>query len=70
MHVGNQLGFPSSETILSNQNYKKMCLDHGIMVDTYFADNCVFKSNIIVQHIGENNQHIRYYDVNTHNQNG
>ena len=43
IHVENQLGFLSSVTIRAKQNYEKMCLDNGIMVDTYLADNGVFR---------------------------
>ena len=47
-----------------------MCLDHSIMVDACLADNSVFKAIFFVQHIYENEQHISYYGVNRHNQNG
>ena len=47
-----------------------MCLDHGIFVDQYRADNGVFKANSFVQHIREKNQVIRYCGVNGHHQNG
>ena len=43
IHVEHQLRFLSSETIWAKQNYEKICLDNGIMVDTYLADNGVFK---------------------------
>ena len=41
-----------------------MCLDNGSMVNTYLADNGVFKANHFVQHICENNQRICYCGVN------
>ena len=47
-----------------------MSLDHGIMVNTYIADNGVFKANNVFHHIREHNQHISYCGVNTHHQNG
>jgi hypothetical protein len=70
IHVEPQLGFSSSETIRAKQNYEKLCLDNGIMVDTFLADNGVFKANAFVQHIREHNQRIRYCGVNAHHQNG
>ena len=47
-----------------------MCLDRGIMVDTYIYDNSVFKENNFVQNIRENNQRIWYCGVKAHNKNG
>jgi len=40
------------------------------MVDTFLADNGVFKVSAFVQHIREHNQRIRYCGVNAHHQNG
>ena len=40
------------------------------MVDTFLADNGVFKANAFVQHIREHNQRIQYCGVNAHHQNG
>ena len=46
-----------------------MCVYNGIMINTYLADNCAFKSNRFVQHIRDHNKRIRYFGVNVHNQN-
>ena len=71
IHVKPQLGCSSSETIRAKQNYEKLCLDNGILVDTFLADNGVFQAaNAFVQHIREHNQHIQYCCVNAHHQNG
>ena len=56
INIEHQLGFSGSETICAKQNYEKLCLDYGIMVDTYLADNGVFKANKFVQHIHDHNQ--------------
>ena len=48
IHVEHQLLFSSSETIWAKQNHEKLSLDHGIVVDTYLADNGVFKTNSFV----------------------
>jgi len=70
IHIGHQLGFSASETIRVKQDFERLCLDHGIMVDRYHADNGVFRANAFVQHIREHNQLIRYCGVNAHHQNG
>ena len=36
--------------------YEKHCQGHGIMVDTYLADNGVLKANIFINHIREHAQ--------------
>ena len=51
IHVEHQLGFSSSETIRAKQNFEKLALDHGVLVDSYLADNGVFKANQFVSHI-------------------
>ena len=51
IYIKHQLGFSGLETIRAKQNYEKLCLDYEIIVDTYLADNGVFKANKFVQHI-------------------
>ena len=46
-----------------------MCLDHGIMANTYLSDNSVFKANSFAHKIHEHNQRIIYCGVNAQNQN-
>ena len=70
LQVEHQLGFSSTETIRAKQAYEKHCLDHGIMVDTYLADNGVFKANAFINHIREHAQRLRFCGVNAHHQNG
>ena len=53
IHVEHQFGFSSSETIRSKQAYEIHCLDHGITVDSYLADNGVFKASAFVKYIRE-----------------
>ena len=69
IHVEPQLGFSSSETIRAKQNFEKFSLDHGVLVDSYLADNGVFKANAFVQHIHTHNQKLKYCGVNAHHQN-
>ena len=49
IHVVHQLGFSSSETVRAKQSFEHHCLDHGIMIDTYLADNGVFKANAFIK---------------------
>lgn len=69
VHVEHQLGFSSSETIRAKQNFEKLALDSGILVDSYLADNGVFKANAFVSHIRDHNQKLRFCGVNAHHQN-
>ena len=70
LHVEHQLGFSSSETIRAKQNFEKLSLDHGVIVDSYKADNGVFKANQFVTHIRDHNQKLSYCGVNAHHKNG
>ena len=70
IHIGHQLGFSTSETLRVKQDYERYCLDHGVVVDMYLADNGVFKANKFVAHIREHNQRLRFCGVNAHHQNG
>ena len=70
LQVEHQLGLSSTETIRAKQAYEKHCLDHGIMVDTYLADNGVFKANELINHIRQHAQRLRFCGVNAHHQNG
>jgi len=51
LHVEHQLGFSGSETIRANQNFEKLALDQGVLINPYKADNGVFKANHFVSHI-------------------
>ena len=69
IHVEHQLGFSGSEAIRVKQKFEKVALDHGVLINSYKADNGVFKSDIFVSHIREYNQKLRYFGVNTHHKN-
>ena len=69
IHIEPQLGFSSSETIRAKQNFEKLSLDNGILIDSYLADNGVFKANAFVTHIRDHNQKLRFCGVNAHHQN-
>ena len=64
--VEHQLGLSGSETIWTKQNYEKMVLEHGVLINCYKADNGVFKANIFGSHIREHNQKLSYCGVNAH----
>ena len=65
-----QVGFSAVETIWAKQNFERLCLDHGVIVNNYLADNQVFKTNAFVQHINEHQQQFRFCGTNAHHQNG
>jgi hypothetical protein len=69
LHVEHQLGFSSSETIRAKQNYEQLAMNFGVLVDSYVADNGVFKANAFVTHIRDHNQKLSYCGVNAHHQN-
>ena len=64
VHVEHQLGFSGSETIRAKQNYEKLALDHGVIIEKYLADNGIFKAKAFVGHPREHNQKIQYCGVN------
>ena len=70
LHVEHQLGFSSPETIRAKQKFEKMALDFGVLINSYKADNGVFKANAFVSHIREHNQKLSYCGVNAHHKNG
>jgi len=43
------LGFSSTKMITAKQNFEKLALDHGVLIDTYKADNGIFKSTAFAQ---------------------
>ena len=70
LHVEHQLGFSGSETIRANQNFEKLSLDHGVLINVYKVENGVFKANNFVSHIREHNQTLSYCGVNDHHTTG
>lgn len=70
IHIEHQLGFSSTESIRAKQSFEAMCLQHGVVVEDYLADNGVFKSKDFVKHLFEHNQRVNYCGVNAHHQNG
>ena len=69
IHVGNQLGFSSSETIRAKQNYEQLALESGVVVEKYLADNGIFKAKAFVQHLCDHNQNVNYCGVNIRHKN-
>ena len=51
IHVEYQLGFSSSETIRATLNFEQLALDNGVLIQSYLADNGIFKSIDFVSHI-------------------
>ena len=53
IHVEHQLGFSAGETICAKQNFERMALGHGVIVQNYLTDSGAFKANSFVKHINE-----------------
>ena len=70
IHVEHQLGFSAVETIRAKQNYEKLAMDYGVIVQSYLTDSGAFKSNSFVQHIREHSQRLQFCGTNAHHQNG
>ena len=70
VHVEHQLGFSGTETIRAKQNFEKLALDHGVLINSYRADNGIFRANEFVSHIRELNQKLSFCGVNAHHKNG
>ena len=64
------LNFSSLEKIRAKQCFEKMDIDCGVLINSYRADNSVFKDDVSVAHIREHNQKLRYCGVNAHHKNG
>ena len=62
--------FSRSETIRVKQSFEKLALDYGVLINSYKADNGVFKANHFVSHIQEHNQKLNYCGMNAHHKNG
>ena len=69
IHVEHQVGFSSIETIRAKQNFEKLALDNGVLIDSYLTDNGIFKANAFVSHIRNQHQKLRFCGVNAHHKN-
>ena len=69
IHVEPQLGFSGSETIRAKQNFERMALNHGLLIESYLCDNGIFKGKAFVRHLQEHNQKVHYCGVNAHHKN-
>ena len=69
IHVEHQIEFSGSETIRAKQNFEKLALYHGVLIDSYKDGDGIFKSNTFVYHIREHNQKLIYCGVNAHHKN-
>ena len=58
IHAERQLWFSSPETIRAKQAYASHFLDHGIMLDSYLADNGVYKATTFIQYIRDSAQRL------------
>ena len=70
IHIEYQLGISSSETIRATLNFEQLALDNGILIQSYLADNGIFKSIDFVSHIRQHHQRFKYCGGNTYHKNG
>jgi len=71
IHVEHQVGFSAIETIRAKQDFERMCMDNGVVVQSYLTDSGAFKAtNQFVSHIRNHQQRIQYCGTNAHHQNG
>ena len=70
IHVEHQVSLGASDTIIAKENFERLALQHGVIVDSYHTDNGTFKSNRFVEEIKSNVQSIRYSGVGAKWQNG
>ena len=53
LHIEHKLGFSASETTRSKQKFEQLAIYHGVVVDSYLADNGFFCANAFLQYIYE-----------------
>jgi hypothetical protein len=70
IHVEHQVSLGASDTINAKDNFERMSLQHGVVIDSYHTDNGTFKSRRFVEEIRSNVQSIRYSGVGAKWQNG
>ena len=69
-HIEDQLRFSRSETIRATLNFEQLVLDNGFLIQSYLADDRIFKSIDCVRRIRQHRQRIRYYGVNAYYKDG
>ena len=70
IHIEHQLRFSSSKTIRATLNFEQLALDNSVLIQSYLANNGIFKSIEFVSHIRQHFERIKYCGVNAHHKNG
>ena len=70
IHVEHQVSLNATDTINSKDSYERMCLEQGVIVESYHTDNGIYKSKAFVKEIITNRQGIRFSGVGAKWQNG
>ena len=65
-----QTGATADETILAKRAFEAFSRNHGVTIESYNADNGIFRSNKWVQACRQDNQPLSFAGVNAHHQNG
>jgi hypothetical protein len=71
IHVEFQKRLNTHETITAKQSYESMCLDFGVVPQSYLSDNATaFTSHAFELHLENFSQHIRFAGAGAHHHNG
>jgi hypothetical protein len=71
IHIEFQKRLDSHETIVGKQAYESLCLDYGVVPQSYLSDNATaFTSHAFELHLENFSQHIRFAGAGAHHQNG
>jgi hypothetical protein len=71
IHVEFQKRINSHETIVGKQAYESICLDYGVVPQSYLSDNNTsFTSHAFELHLENFSQHIRFAGAGAHHHNG
>jgi hypothetical protein len=71
IHVEFQKRVNTHETITAKQSYESMCLDFGVVPQSYLLDNATaFTSHAFELHLENFSQHIRFAGAGAHHHNG
>ena len=70
MHFEHQVTVNATDTIMAKDNYERMALTHGVVVQAYHTDNGIYKSQAFAKALQDNYQSIRFSGVGAKWQNG
>ena len=63
IHVEHQVTLNASDSIRAKENFERIAIQQGVVVDSHHTDNGIFKSQAFIDKILSNHQSIRYSGV-------